>query len=159
MWPTWSKVYTAMIATPMIFLSLGIALWIVRTNLGGSLDESVGSTGTITVAVFMLAFVFTAWLFALAVQRVLTEKPEALVFAATGHLMLSIPAMVFSVIAFVQNDTLYLAELQNAVEALEPTSEAVLLLWMLFHAYMGLFLAMADNTSPLEAQPTDQKRK
>ena len=150
MWPTWSKVYTGLIATPMFFVSLGIAFWIFSTNLGGALDESGWVANTITIGVFVLAFLFTAWLFALAVQRVLTDETEALVFAATGHLMLAIPAMVFSMIAFGQNQNLYLAEVQAFLSDAEVSDEVILLAWMLVHTYIGLLLAMADNTTPAE---------
>lgn len=154
MWPLWSKVYAAFVAVPMIFVSIGIAFWIVRTNLGGALDNMTGISVTITIGVFALAFLFTGWLFGLAVQRVVTDQAEALVFAATAHLMMAIPAIVFTIIAFVQSETLYLADLQRLINDAELNRESSLLFWMVSHTYIGLFLAMADNTSPLEQRQT-----
>ena len=150
MWPQWAKFYGVFVSVPMAFFSLGIVGWIIATSFGGLFEDVTGPGVIIMSAVFVIAFLFTAWLFAVSAQRLWTNQTEALIFSSTGHLMLAIPAIVFTMIGFMRNENVYVANLEESVESFELNWQASLVLWMVVHTYLALWLAMADNTSPLE---------
>lgn len=147
MWPLWVKVYAVVVATPMVVASGAIALWIVLTEFGGSFEDASSTGAVLMIGVFVIAFIFTAVLFISAIKRIIFDEVEALILAATGHLMLAIPAVVFVIISFIDNQNRFVADVEDTIEGLTLNPETRLILWLVFHTYIALILALYDNTS------------
>ena len=147
MWPLWVKIYTVVVATPMVIASGAIALWIFLTGFGGTFENPSSPSAILMMSVFSFAFLFTMGLFMYAIKRVIADQNEAIVLAATGHLMLAIPAMVFVMVAFLDNTNRFVSNLENGFQDIRFNFSMQLVLWMAFHTYLGLILALYDNTS------------
>ncbi len=148
-WPLSAKIYAIGVGVPMIAISLTAAFWIFQTRFGGFIN----SRPVLAVLILMLAFagtlVMAAWLFYIGVRRTITQEPEALIFAATGHLLSAIPAMVLLFVAFLRDYQGFVYDVQTAVAQRDFTLEFTFISWMLIHVYLALLLSFLDNTSHL----------
>lgn len=145
-WPLWAKVYAVIVGAPMIGVSIGIAVWLVLTRFGGLMEDSPWLASLLLTAASLTNFALGAWLFYTSVQRLVARQSEALLLAATGHLLLAIPTLVFIAVSFVVNHQRFINDLTYSVSDGQLSTELKMIIWSLFHVYLALFLALADNT-------------
>lgn len=144
-WPTWAQAYAYIVAVPMIFVSLGIA---VRLIMDYSYIFEVEATGSIFLLIaFLLSFLIGALLFLVAAQRIITKQSEALNFAASGHLMLLLPTMTILLVEFSQQRDIFIFDLNEALSERQLSLYIVFTIWLVIHAYFALFLSLVDNTT------------
>lgn len=148
-WPLWVKMYMVLIAAPMIALSLGINLWLIRSRFDGLLTDSPLIAVIMLLGATLLNFLAGAWLFYVAIWRTLNHQPEAPTFAATGHLLLAIPPLVFAIVSFAVDHVYFLDSLYYTLSRDKNSLELYLIIWIAFHVYLGLILSLADNTGYL----------
>ncbi len=146
-WPLWAKVYAVVVGAPMVSVALGLALWLTLTRFDGALiDRPVVASWILIVTVF-LNFLTAAWLFYVAIRRTVAGQPEALILAAAGHVLVTIPPLVTLMVGFVLDAEQLLHALSSAVTDRTFVLELKLIVWVLLHTYLALFLSLADNTS------------
>lgn len=146
-WPLWSKIYGVTVAAPMIAVCVGLAFWFVTTRIGGTVSDGPAAAVWTLIGTLAVAFVAAAWLFFLAVQRMIGEQNEALLFAATAHILIATPALVFLLVSLFHDPNRFVDEIYYAVVRRNFVIELKLALWMTIHIYLGTILALADRTS------------
>ena len=145
-WPLWAKIYAVVVGAPMVALSIGIAI-VMPLNKFGGLTENTQTIGVVMfTSAFIVTFIMAAWLFFSSVLRTVNRHIEALTFAATGHLIIGAPALVYLVVRFAQDDEAFFNKLSFAAGDLNFITEFKLICWVIFHIYFALFLAVNDPT-------------
>lgn len=145
-WPLWAKIYAVVIGAPMVAVSIGVAI-VMPMNRFGGLTEDTEMLGVIMfTGAFIVTFLMAAWLFFIGIVRTVNRQVEALTFAATGHLIIGAPALVYLVVSFLQDDEAFFNKLSFAVGDSDFIVEFKLICWVIFHFYFALFLAINDTT-------------
>ncbi len=147
-WPLWAKVYAVVVAAPMIGVCLGLSYWFVKTRIGGAVADGPPLALWTLLGTLVVAFVVSGILFGISVNRMIAEDAEALLFAATAHVLIAIPALVFLLVQLAYDSNRFLDELYYAFARREFILEFKLAIWLVFHIYMAVVVALADNTSP-----------
>lgn len=146
-WPLWAKIYSVVVAIPMIPAALFIAIWLVQSRFGGLIQEDVLIGAVLLMSSFVAAFAVGAWLFFIGAKRVWKQWPEALMFAATGHLMVALPAVVFLGALYSSDSRSFVVDVGKALSTTTPNREVALISWTLLHVYAALVVGLADNTT------------
>lgn len=145
-WPRWVKIYSVVVAIPMIPIALLVAVWLVQSRFDGLLrDDALVGAILLTVS-FVAAFAVGAWLFLIGAKRVWQQWPEALMFAATGHLMVALPAAVFIGALYSSDSRTFMVDIDNAVADGTFSRELILIAWTVIHVYAALVVGLADGT-------------
>lgn len=145
-WPMWAKIYSVVVAIPMVPTALLVAFWLVQSRFDGLIRDDVFVASLILMGSFVAAFGVGAWLFFIGAKRVWQQWPEALMFASTGHLMVALPAAVFLGALYSSDSRQFLVDIGNALADANPSREVVLIAWVLVHVYAALVVGLADNT-------------
>ncbi|PJF44599.1 MAG: hypothetical protein CUN55_03120 [Phototrophicales bacterium] len=147
-WPLWTKIYAVIIGAPMIAVSLALVLWIILIGFGDTLATSSFLGRRLVSTVYIVAFLTTAYLFYIAVRRIIFDQPEALLYAATGHLLLAMPAAMFSVVSYARQPVSFINNINRALDDVTLNQPMRFLLWVVFHTYLALWLSLLDRSSP-----------
>jgi hypothetical protein len=145
-WPLWAKIYAVIIGAPMVAVSIGVAIVMPLNRFGGLTEDSETLGVVMFTAAFVVTFLMAAWLFFIGIVRTVNRHIEALTFAATGHLIIGAPALVYLVVRFAQDDEAFFNKLSFAAGDLNFIIEFRLICWVIFHIYFALFLAVNDTT-------------
>jgi len=145
-WPLWAKIYAVVIGSPMVAVSIGIAIVLPLNRFGGLTEDTEMLGAIMFTAAFIVTFLMAAWLFFISIVRTVNRHVEALTFAATGHLIIGAPALVYLTVSFVQDDEAFFNKLSFAAGDLDFIVEFKLICWVIFHFYFALFLAINDTT-------------
>lgn len=143
-WPLWTKIYAVVVGVPMVGISLALTLWIVLLGLGDAIDAPSTLGRMLIAGVYLVAFITTAWLFAASIWRIVTQRSEALLYAATGHLLLAMPAGMFVAVSYVRQPIDFINDIDGVLDG-EPLNQAVrFVMWVVVHTYFALFLSLSD---------------
>lgn len=131
----------------MIGISLGLSLWVISSRFGGLLEGAAPLGITLLTVASTLSFWAGAFLFFSGVWRMVDEKGEALIMASTGHIIVAFPAITLLVVDFLRaGQESFVNELVDAVDRGAFVPEFRLVVWIVFHVYVALFLALADHS-------------
>lgn len=147
-WPLWTKIYAVIVGAPMVAVSLVLILWIVLMGFGDTLATTNSVGRWLISGVYVVAFVTTAWLFFMGVRRIVLDKPEALLYTATGHLLLAMPAAMFAIVSYIRQPLPFISDLNRTIDDGSMTQPTRFLLWVVFHTYLALVLSLSDRSSP-----------
>jgi hypothetical protein len=145
-WPFWAKVYAVTLGAPMVAVSLGLGFWLVLTQFDGLLRNKPLAPSLMLMLSSLVNFGFGAWLFYASVRRTIEREPEALTFAATGHLLIAVPALVFVIVSLFVNPERFINAIFYALRDWHLILELRLIVWVAINIYLALVLALADNS-------------
>ncbi len=145
-WPLWVKIYAVIVGAPMVAVSLALTLWIVLIGFGDTLTAANLVGRLLISGVYIIAFMTTAGLFFIGVRRIIFNKSEALLYAATGHLLLSMPAAMFAAVSYLRQPNIFINDLIATFNEVALNQPSRLLLWIVFHTYLALWLSLSDRT-------------
>lgn len=144
-WPRWALAYTYLVAIPMVFISLGIGVRLIYDYRDILSEGSLG--GLLLLIAFLLSFVIGALMFAVGAQRVLSNESEALIYTASGHMMLLLPSLTILLVEFWRYQNTFINDINRGLTENRLTLDMIFIIWLVVHAYFALFLAFTDNTT------------
>jgi hypothetical protein len=144
-WPLWAEAYALVVAGPLTVVSMGLMVWLVLRQRDTLTDGYIGPL--LIIIAFLSSFFIAALLFLDATRRVLNKKAEALSYASSAHLMLTLPAATYLLVGFFQEREFFINDLVRVFHTGEMNIDALLLVWLILHTYFALVLALADHTS------------
>lgn len=144
-YPLWIQIYTATVAAPMSAAAVGLAVWMNRTLAGGLLEGYRREGVVLMLGAFTLSLLFAAALFFAGFYRAVRQKNDALLLAATGHLIVVAPAITMLVLDYLRNAEAFWQQLGSPLNGKGWALHWSLLVWILIHVYTALAVSLADK--------------
>ncbi len=144
-WPLWIKIYAVVVGGPMVGICLGLALWAFSSRFAGFLDDADETAILLLIIASAMLLGLGAYLFFSGVWGVVNNRSDALLMAATGHLIVTGPAITLLTVAYFRNQERFINDLVSATANGFSGTEIRLLAWIIFNIYLALILSLADQ--------------
>lgn len=129
----------------MVGICSGLAVWIFSSRFGGLLDDADTTATLLLMIASAMLLGLGAYLFFSGVWSVVNNRADALLMVATGHLIVTGPAITLLMVDFFRNQEGFINDMVTATENGLTGTEFRLLAWVLFNIYFALILALADS--------------
>lgn len=144
-WPLWIKIYAVLLGGPMVGVCAGLAVWIFSSQFGGLLDDADQTATLLLMIASAMLLGLGAYLFFSGVWGVVNNRSDAILMAATGHLIVAGPAITLLSVDFFRNQERFVNDLVSATANGFAGTEFRLLAWVIFNIYLALILSLADQ--------------